>query len=79
MIQQDTLNDFVPGTGESHTFREFAEEALKVIGKKLIWTGNEVNEVGLFEKGIIIVNVSKEYFRPLESDNYRADYTNAKQ
>jgi GDPmannose 4,6-dehydratase len=79
MMQQDTPDDFVLGTGESHTVREFVEEAFKVIGKKVIWKGSGVNEVGLSEEGITLVKVSKEYFRPLESDNYRADYTKAKQ
>ena len=79
MMQQDTPDDFVLGTGESHTVREFVEEAFKVIGKNVIWKGSGVNEVGLSEEGITLVKVSKEYFRPLESDNYRADYTKAKQ
>ena len=37
MIQQDYPNDFVLGTGESHTVREFAEYAFKTIGRNITW------------------------------------------
>jgi GDPmannose 4,6-dehydratase len=37
-----------------------------------------VNEVGLSEHGSTLVKVSREFFRPLESDNYKADYSKAK-
>jgi len=78
MLQQDYPDDFVLGTGESHTLREFAEAAFSVIGEKVEWKGSSVNEVGLSEDGSTLVKVSREFFRPLESDNYRADYSKAR-
>ena len=78
MIQQDYPDDFVLGTNESHTVREFAEAAFRTIGKTITWKGSGVNEVGLSEDGETLVKVSRDFFRPLESDNYRGDYSKAK-
>ena len=69
---------YVLGTGESHKVREFAEEAFKIIGMNVEWRGSGVNEVGLSQDGSTLVKVSREFFRPLESDNYRADYSKAR-
>jgi GDPmannose 4,6-dehydratase len=77
MLQLDYPDDFVLGTGESHTVREFAEAAFKEIKIELEWIGSGLNEVGLFNDETK-VKVSKEFYRPLESDNYRADYSKAK-
>ena len=78
MLQQDYPDDFVLGTNESHTVREFAEAAFRTIGKTVTWKGSGVNEVGLSEDGETLVKVSREFFRPLESDNYRGDYSKAR-
>ena len=78
MLQKDYPDDYVLGTGESHTVREFAEEAFKSIGMNVEWRGSGVNEVGLSQDGSTLVKVSREFFRPLESDNYRADYSKAR-
>ena len=77
MFQQDYPDDFVLGTGESHTVREFAEAALKEIDMDLEWIGSGMNEDGLSE-GMTRVEVSRELYRSLESDNYRADHSMAK-
>ena len=78
MFKHDYPDDFVLGTGESHTVREFAEAAFKEIDMDIEWIGSGMNEVGLSE-GMTRVKVSREFFRPLESDNYRADYRKAKE
>ena len=77
MLQQDCPDDFVLGTGESHTVRDFVEAAFNEIGITIDWVGSGLNEVGL-SNGETMVKVSKEFYRPLESDNYRADYSKAK-
>ena len=59
MLQQNYPDDFVLGTGESHTVREFAEAALKEIDMDLEWIGSGMNEVGLSE-GMTRVEVSRE-------------------
>jgi GDPmannose 4,6-dehydratase len=77
MLQLDYPDDFVLGTGESHTVREFAEVAFKEIKIDLDWIGSGINEVGIFNDETM-VKVSREFYRPLESDNYKADYSKAK-
>lgn len=77
MVQQDYPDDFVLGTGESHTVREFVETAFRVMGVNITWKGRGINEVGLSDENRTLVKVSREFFRPLESDNYRADYSKA--
>ena len=78
MIQHKYADDFVLGTGELHTVREFAEEAFRVAGIEIHWKGSGINEVGLSEDEEVLVKVNKKFFRPLESDNYLADYSKAK-
>ncbi len=77
MLQRDKPDDYVLGTGESHTVREFAQEAFKVAGMELRWEGEGLNEVGIAD-GKVVVKVSKEFFRPLEAENFLADYSKAK-
>ena len=47
MMQQNYPDDFVLGTGEQHTVREFAEEAFRVAGINITWKGSGVNEIGV--------------------------------
>jgi GDPmannose 4,6-dehydratase len=79
MLQQGKPDDCVLGTGEAHTVREFATEAFKVAGISVRWEGEGLDEVGLSEDGRVLVRVSKEFFRPLEADNFLADYSKAKE
>lgn len=79
MLQLDYPDDFVLGTGVSHTVREFAEMASQTINLDIEWKGSGVNEVGLSSEGKTIVKVSREFYRPLESDNYKADYRKAEE
>ena len=46
MLQQDSPDDFVIGTGESHSVREFCELAFAEAGIELEWRGMGSNEVG---------------------------------
>ena len=71
-------DDFVLGTGEFHTVREFVNEAFSTIGVEIYWNGKGVDEVGLSDDGKVLVKVNRNFFRPLESDNYVADYSKAK-
>ncbi|MEM0134656.1 MAG: GDP-mannose 4,6-dehydratase [Thermoplasmatales archaeon] len=77
MLQQDVPDDFVMGTGESHTVREFADLAFGELGTEIEWVGSGTNEVGVSGHKTF-VRVAKEFYRPLESDNYCADYSKAK-
>jgi len=49
MLQQDSPDDFVIGTGESHSVREFCELAFSEAGIELEWRGTGPNEVGVIK------------------------------
>ena len=80
MMQQVKPDDFVIATGEQHTVREFCSLAFKYAGIELIWNGNGIDEKGHDKKsGKILVEISKEYFRPTDVDTLLGDPTKAKQ
>lgn len=67
MLQQESPEDYVIATGETHSVREFVEAAFAYIGKKIIWEGSGVNEVGKEEDtGIVRIKINPKYFRPTE-------------
>lgn len=79
MLQQDTPEDFVIATGEQHTVREFTERAFAAAGITLRWEGQGLNEKGINTRdGKVLVEVSKEWFRPTDVDNLWGDPTKAK-
>ncbi|OHC00260.1 MAG: hypothetical protein A2Z57_12740 [Planctomycetes bacterium RIFCSPHIGHO2_12_39_6] len=47
MLQQDNPSDYVIGTGESHSVREFVEFAFKHVGVELEWKGKGIDEKGI--------------------------------
>ncbi|CAI2176117.1 17233_t:CDS:2 [Funneliformis geosporum] len=69
MLQQDSPDDFVLATGETHTVREYCEKAFAVIGRAIVWEGEGEEIVGKEkETGIIRIRVDPKYFRPTEVD-----------
>lgn len=75
MLQQDTADDYVLASGESHSVREFAELAFEHIGKHVVWQGEGVQEKGLDkETGQTLVEVDPAFFRPSEVDALLGDY-----
>ncbi|MCX7704689.1 MAG: GDP-mannose 4,6-dehydratase [bacterium] len=62
MLQQDKPDDYVVGTGESHSVEEFVQEAFSYVN--LDWKK--------------YVKIDKRYFRPLEVDNLIADSSKAR-
>jgi GDPmannose 4,6-dehydratase len=78
MLQQDKPDDFVIATGEQKSVRDFVNEASDVLGIGITWKGQGQNEVGINEKGDIIVRVDPRYFRPTEVQTLLGDATKAK-
>ena len=76
MLQYPGPEDFVIGTGETRSIREFIEEALDVIGLSPTWEGQGENEVCRVGDDIII-KVNPEFYRPAEVDLLVADPTKA--
>lgn len=78
MLQQQEPDDFVIGTGETHSIREMIEIAFEFIGIAISWEGKGLSEVGKdASTDKILVKVSKEFFRPSEVDLLLADPTKA--
>ncbi len=74
MLQETVPEDYVIGTGEQHTVREFCELAFKQIGIDLVWKGKNIQEKGFDKKtGDILVEIDKNYFRPAEVNSLKAD------
>jgi GDPmannose 4,6-dehydratase len=79
IMQQPEPDDYVLATGESHTVREFIERAFAVVGRRVRWRGEGVNEVGVDEaSGKELVKVDPGYFRPTEVDVLQGDATKAR-
>ncbi|EKD78360.1 MAG: hypothetical protein ACD_41C00363G0002 [uncultured bacterium] len=80
MMQQAEADDYVVATNETHTVREFVEEAAKHLDMQIEWRGQGVDEVGVDTKtGQTIIYIDPKYFRPTEVDLLIGDYTKAKQ
>lgn len=79
MLQQDTPDDYVVATGETHTVREFCEKAFGFAGIDLTWTGDGLDEKGVDAvTGRILVEVDKRFYRPCEVDLLLGDPGKAK-
>ena len=80
MLQADTPEDFVLATNETHTVREFVEEAFKVLGEEVVWKGKGVDEKGFLKSsGKAVVEIDPRYFRPTEVDLLIGDYSKARE
>lgn len=78
IIQQAEADDYVLGTGEMHSVREFVERAFAVVNEKVSWKSKGENEVGVNSKGQAVVRVDPRYFRPTEVELLMADPAKAK-
>jgi len=78
MLQRDYPDDFVVGTGETHTIREFVELASKTCNLNLVWSGTGVDEEARDANDNLIVRINHEFYRPAEVDNLRADPSRAR-
>jgi len=80
MLQQETPDDFVIATGETHSVREFVELAFKEVGIPIEWRGTGVDEVGFDPStGKVLVEIDPRYFRPTEVELLLGDPTKAKE
>ena len=79
ILQHDKPDDFVIATGVQHTVREFATLAFKNVGINLKWEGKEIDEKGIDTRtGKVIVEVSKDFYRPTDVINLLGDPSKAK-
>jgi len=69
ILQADQADDYVLATNETHTVKEFVEEAFNVLGEEISWKGKGINEVGILKStNKEVVAIDSRYFRPTEVD-----------
>jgi len=79
VLQLDKPDDFIICTGETHTVREFVEEAFKHVGIDIAWKGSGLDEVGYDKKtGKEYVGFDPKFFRPSKTDTLLGDASKAK-
>lgn len=89
VLQYRKPEDFVIATEKQYSVKYFIEECFKYLGITIIWKGNGINEYAKIikinekkypnlKKGMIVVRISKKYFRPNEVDNLIGDARKAK-
>jgi GDPmannose 4,6-dehydratase len=78
ILQQDTPDDYVLATGETHSVREFIELAFSKVGRTIEWVGEGIDEVGKDAgNGEVLVKIDSRYFRPTEVDLLLGDPSKA--
>lgn len=88
ILQQDEPDDYVIGTGESHSVKEFLEFAFSYVGVEIVWQANKLGERGIvrevksemltIEPGDVVVEIDPRYFRPTEVGYLLADASKVK-
>ncbi len=80
MMQQDTADDYILATNETHTVREFIEHAFRYVDMDIAWIGHGINETAIDKKtGKTVVKINPKFFRPGEVDLLLGDYSKAKE
>ena len=90
ILQQEKPDDYVIGTGESHSVREFVKLAFKYAGVNIEWENSGVEEKGFVSSlspslnsilniGDVIVEIDPRYFRPTEVEYLLADTSKARE
>jgi GDPmannose 4,6-dehydratase len=78
MLQQDKAEDYVIGTGEQYSVRDFVNEVAKVLDIQLSWNGSGLHEKAFDQNGKQVIAVDARYFRPTEVETLLCDPAKAK-
>jgi len=80
MLQQEGVpEDFVIGTGRTHTIRDFIAESCKAVNLTLLWRGVGQDEEAVdSDTGNVVIRINPEFYRPAEVDYLQADPTRAR-
>jgi GDPmannose 4,6-dehydratase len=77
IMQNKKPDDFVIATGKQYSVKYFVEKVAKELHIKIKWRGKGINEKGYDDKGNVIVECSKKYFRPSEVETLKGKSTKA--
>jgi GDPmannose 4,6-dehydratase len=89
ILQQEKPDDYVIGTGTTHSVRDFLEHAFRYVGIEIDWKGKGTTEKarlrsvnslhpGKLKTGQIVVEIDPKYYRPTEVDHLHADTRKAR-
>ena len=73
ILQQKKPEDYVIATGNQYSVREFINLTCKKLGMKIKWKGKGMNEKCFTDKGKLIIQCDKNYFRPLDVNTLLGD------
>ena len=79
IVQQDKAEDYVLGSGQMHSVREFVELAFAAVNRKITWSGRGADEIGKDADGKTVVRIDPRYLRPTEVEQLLADPTKARE
>lgn len=78
-LQMVKADDYVFATGETHTIKQFIDEARKFLSFETYWIGKNLNmELRRKDDKKAIIKINKNYFRPTEVNVLVGDSTKAK-
>mgnify|MGYP001773635036 CR=1 FL=1 len=78
MLNHSEPGDYVLATNETHTVREFIDLVFEYLGISLKWYEDEMGIRAYSKEGKLIIQSSKEFYRPSEVPILKGDYTKAK-
>lgn len=80
MLQQKQPDDYVLATNKTTTVRDFVNLVFQELNIGVKWEGKGVAEKGIdSNSGQLLVEISKEFYRPAEVDLLIGDYQKAKE
>lgn len=80
-FSENAPKDYVLSSEETHSIREFVEEAFKVVGIRGDWCGEGLNEKFVYNtefKLITLVTINPDFYRPAEVELLLGDSTPAR-
>ena len=81
ILQHKKPDDFIIATGKQYSIKQFINLVAKKLKMQIIWKGKGLNEkayVNKINRKNLLIEVDKKYFRPLDIDYLRGDYSKAK-
>ena len=78
MLQNKYPDDFVICTGKQYSIKQFVNLSAKKLNMKIKWKGKGIKEKAYNEKGKVIIECDKNYFRPLDVNTLLGDAKKAR-
>jgi GDPmannose 4,6-dehydratase len=80
MLNQESPNEYVLSSNETHTVREFVEKAFQYAEIEGLWTGEGINEKYVLKDNpdTILMQINEKFYRPAEVDLLLGDSTLAR-